>query len=86
MLLTLLIERRGSTQSRETLLSDVLGYQNPIITRTLDSHIRRLREKLGKHAERLETVRCQGYRFNAVLDPSPENAVAEQASLRCTDG
>jgi two-component system, OmpR family, phosphate regulon response regulator PhoB len=70
-LLTLLIERRGHTQSRDRLLYHVWGYQNPIDTRTVDTHIRRLREKLGEHAPRLETVRGQGYRFNAVLDPSP---------------
>jgi DNA-binding response OmpR family regulator len=62
-LLTLLIERRGRTQSREALLSDVLGYQNPIDTRTVDTHIRRLRAKLGVHAQRLETIRAEGYRF-----------------------
>ncbi|MET0253506.1 MAG: response regulator transcription factor [Terrimicrobiaceae bacterium] len=66
-LLTVLIERRGRTQSRETLLFDVWGYQNPIDTRTVDTHIRRLREKLGRHASRLETVRGEGYRFNTVL-------------------
>ena len=70
-LLTLLIERRGRTQSREALHSDVLGYQNPIITRTVDTRIRRLRGKLGSHAQRLETVRAEGYRFNPVLDPLP---------------
>jgi len=63
-LLTLMIERRGRTLSRETLLSDVWGYQNTIDTRTVDTHMRRLREKLGKHASRLETVRGEGYRFN----------------------
>jgi len=68
-LLTVLIERRGRTQSRETLLYDVWGYQNPIDTRTVDTHIRRLREKLGRHSARLETVRGEGYRFNPVLDP-----------------
>jgi DNA-binding response OmpR family regulator len=68
-LLTLLIERRGRTQSRETLLYDVWGYQNSIETRTVDTHIRRLREKLGRHALRLETVRGEGYRFNAILSP-----------------
>jgi DNA-binding response OmpR family regulator len=65
-LLTLLIEREGRTQSREALLSDVFGYQNPIDTRTIDTHIRRLRAKLGGHAQRLETVRAKGYRFNTV--------------------
>jgi DNA-binding response OmpR family regulator len=68
-LLSVLIERRGRTQSRETLLQDVWGYQNPIDTRTVDTHIRRLREKLGRHALRLETVRGEGYRFKTVLDP-----------------
>jgi two-component system phosphate regulon response regulator PhoB len=63
-LLTLMIERRGRTQSRETLLADVWGYQNAIDTRTVDTHMRRLREKLGQHAGRLETVRGEGYRFN----------------------
>ncbi|HEY5742472.1 MAG TPA: response regulator [Terrimicrobiaceae bacterium] len=68
-LLTVLIERRGHTQSRETLLYDVWGYHNPIDTRTVDTHIRRLREKLGKHSSRLETVRGEGYRFNPILVP-----------------
>jgi DNA-binding response OmpR family regulator len=77
-LLTCLIERRGRIQSREVLLSDVFGYQNPIVPRTVDSHIRRLREKLGKHAERLETVRVQGYRFNVVLNPLSADAVPEK--------
>lgn len=66
-LLTLLIERRGRTQSRETLLYDVWGYQSAIDTRTVDTHMRRLREKLGDQAGRLETVRGEGYRFQAVL-------------------
>lgn len=65
-LLTLLIERRGRIQSRETLLYDVWGYRNAIDTRTVDTHMRRLREKLGDHAMRLETVRGEGYRFSAV--------------------
>lgn len=68
-LLTLLIDRRGRTQSRETLLFDVWGYQNAIDTRTVDTHMRRLREKLGEHAARLETVRGEGYRFSAVERP-----------------
>ncbi|PTX96810.1 DNA-binding response regulator [Spartobacteria bacterium LR76] len=63
-LLALLIDRRGRIQSRESLLFDVWGYQNAIDTRTVDTHMRRLREKLGDHASRLETVRGEGYRFN----------------------
>jgi len=65
-LLTLLIERRGRIQSRETLLYDVWGYQNAIDTRTVDTHMRRLREKLGSHSSRLETIRGEGYRFHAL--------------------
>lgn len=68
-LLTLLIERRGRVQSRETLLFDVWGYRNAIDTRTVDTHMRRLREKLGGHASRLETVRGEGYRFSALSKP-----------------
>lgn len=62
-LLSLLIERRGRTLSRDMLLSDVWGYRNTIDTRTVDTHMRRLREKLGVHSKRIETVRGAGYRF-----------------------
>jgi two-component system phosphate regulon response regulator PhoB len=79
-LLTLLIERRGHTLSREALLSNVLKYQNPIVSRTVDTHIRRLRAKLGSYAQRLETVRGEGYRFNPILEPSPVDAIARKAS------
>lgn len=69
-LLTIMMERRGRIQSREELLFDVWGYQNAIDTRTVDTHMRRLREKLGKFSSRLETVRGAGYRFNVLsLDP-----------------
>ena len=65
-LLTLLIERRGRVQSRDGLLNDVWGYESAIDTRTVDTHIRRLREKLGKSADCIETVRGFGYR---IADP-----------------
>lgn len=68
-LLALLIERRGRTQSRETLLYDVWGYKNLIDTRTVDTHMRRLREKLESHSNRITTVRGEGYRFAA--EPLP---------------
>jgi two-component system phosphate regulon response regulator PhoB len=61
-LLALLIERRGRVQSRDTLLNDVWGYETAIDTRTVDTHIRRLREKLGRSAECIETIRGFGYR------------------------
>jgi two-component system phosphate regulon response regulator PhoB len=62
-LLAVLVERRGHILSRETLLHDVWGYENAIDTRTVDTHVRRLREKLGTAAERIVTVRGEGYRF-----------------------
>ena len=62
-LLTVLMERRGRVQSRDTLLNDVWGYEAAVDTRTVDSHIRRLREKLGVSADRIETVRGFGYRI-----------------------
>ncbi len=62
-LLTVLAERRGRVQSREALLRDVWEYDNFIDTRTVDTHMRRLRDKLGKAASHLDTVRGVGYRF-----------------------
>jgi DNA-binding response OmpR family regulator len=62
-LLALLVERRGKILSRETLLQDVWGYENAVDTRTVDTHVRRLREKLGSAASRIATVRGEGYRF-----------------------
>ncbi|MBX3743793.1 MAG: response regulator transcription factor [Verrucomicrobiae bacterium] len=62
-LLTTLMERRGRVQSREQLLQDVWEYDNIIDTRTVDTHMRRLREKLGRAARHLDTVRGVGYRF-----------------------
>jgi two-component system phosphate regulon response regulator PhoB len=62
-LLTVLIERRGRVQTRDQLLRDVWEYDAAINTRTVDTHIRRLREKLGPAARYVETVRGVGYRF-----------------------
>jgi two-component system phosphate regulon response regulator PhoB len=62
-LLTVLAQRRGRVQSREQLLRDVWEYDSLIDTRTVDTHMRRLREKLGGAAGLLETVRGVGYRF-----------------------
>lgn len=66
-LLSLLIGKVGSIQSREDLLQEVWGYRNTVDTRTVDTHMRRLREKLGDHAACIETIRGEGYRF---LPPS----------------
>ena len=58
------MERRGRVQSRERLLQDVWDYDANVTTRTVDTHIRRLREKLGLEAgDYLETVRGVGYRM-----------------------
>ena len=62
-LLQVLLERRGIVQSRSTLLYDVWGYENAIDTRTVDTHIRRLREKLGHAGDCIKTVRSFGYRI-----------------------
>ncbi len=62
-LLKLLIERAGRVQTRAQLLSDVWGYAEDIDSRTVDTHIRRLRRKLGEEAERVETVIGVGYRL-----------------------
>jgi DNA-binding response OmpR family regulator len=62
-LLTVLAQRKGRVQSREQLLHDVWEYDNLIDTRTVDTHMRRLREKLGLAAKYLDTVRGVGYRF-----------------------
>jgi two-component system phosphate regulon response regulator PhoB len=62
-LLTVLVKRRGRVQSRDQLLRDVWEYDTLIDTRTVDTHMRRLREKLGSAAKHLDTVRGVGYRF-----------------------
>ncbi len=64
-LLTLLIERRGRVQSRDLLLRDVWNYNSDTDTRTVDTHIRRLRDKLGPAADIIDTVRGVGYRLRA---------------------
>src|SRR6266545_2656890 len=62
-LLRTLIQRRGRVQSRDRLLNDVWGYESVIDTRTVDTHVRRLRKKLGKAANVIESVRGFGYRL-----------------------
>ena len=62
-LLTVLVQRRGRVQSRDQLLRDVWDYENVMDTRTVDTHMRRLREKIGPAAKYLDTVRGVGYRF-----------------------
>jgi two-component system phosphate regulon response regulator PhoB len=61
-LLVTLLERAGRMQSRDQLLSDVWGMHSDVFTRTVDTHIKRLREKLGKMGKLIETIRGMGYR------------------------
>jgi len=62
-LLRLLMERRNRVQTRAQLLSEVWGYSDDVDSRTVDTHMRRLRRKLGEEAERIETVIGVGYRL-----------------------
>jgi two-component system, OmpR family, phosphate regulon response regulator PhoB len=67
-LLTTLESRRNRVQTRERLLSDVWGIDADVTTRTVDTHVKRLREKLGSAARYIETVRGVGYRFSEAPD------------------
>ena len=62
-LLHLLMKRAGRVQSRDMLLSEVWGYSDDVDSRTVDTHVRRLRRKLGDESHRVETVIGVGYRF-----------------------
>lgn len=68
-LLRVLMERKGRVQARDHLLLNVWNYETEIETRTVDTHIRRLRDKLGSEASLVETVRGVGYRM---VDRRPE--------------
>ena len=58
-----LIRNQGKVQSRDHLLDKVWGYQFEGYARTVDTHVRRLRQKLGPYADLIETLRGVGYRF-----------------------
>ncbi len=63
-LLKHLLDRRGRVQTRDQLLSDVWGYSAHITTRTVDTHVKRLREKMGVMGKHVQTIRGVGYRFS----------------------
>ena len=63
-LLRQLVDRRGRVQSRDQLLSDVWGYSADVTTRTVDTHIKRLREKLGAMGKYVQTIRGVCYKFS----------------------
>lgn len=62
-LLLVLMQRKGRVQSRDQLLQDVWKLESDVTTRTVDTHIKRLRQKLGKKGKLIETVRGLGYRL-----------------------
>ncbi len=62
-LLKILLERRGRVQTRSRLLTDVWGYAEDVDSRTVDTHVRRLRRKLGSESDRIETLVGVGYRL-----------------------
>lgn len=72
-LLQTFIRRRGRVQSRERLLDDVWGVDIEVTTRTVDTHVKRLREKLGDAGRYVETVRGVGYRFSESPESAPES-------------
>jgi len=63
-LLTTLMQRKGKVQTRDVLLDNVWDMNTDVTTRTIDTHIKRLRHKLGKIGKLIETVRGVGYRFS----------------------
>jgi two-component system phosphate regulon response regulator PhoB len=71
-LLGTLLDRKGRVQTRDTLLADVWDIHADVTTRTVDTHVKRLREKLGEAGAYIETVRGVGYRFRS----SPDEAEA----------
>jgi two-component system, OmpR family, phosphate regulon response regulator PhoB len=71
-LLVTLHDRRDQVQSRDALLSDVWGISADVTTRTVDTHVKRLRSKLAEAADYVQTVRGIGYRFAASPDDHGE--------------
>ena len=67
-LLRQLVDKRGRVQSRDQLLSEVWGYNSDVTTRTVDTHIKRLREKLGSMGKYVQTIRGVGYKFSRTPD------------------
>ena len=67
-LLRELVDKRGRVQSRDQLLSEVWGYNSEVTTRTVDTHIKRIREKLGSMGKYVQTIRGVGYKFSRTPD------------------
>ena len=58
------LSKADKVQTRDNLLNKVWGYDQDVTTRTVDTHVKRLRSKLGKYGDKIETVRGEGYIFN----------------------
>ena len=67
-LLTTLLGRKGRVQTRKQLLDDVWGIQADVSTRTVDTHVKRLRQTLGPAGDYIETLRGVGYRFRTHVE------------------
>ena len=67
-----LMKASGNVLTREVLMDRVWGYHGDATSRTLDTHVRRLREKLGPDGNRVETVRGVGYRISEALPSTNE--------------
>ena len=67
-LLKHLLDRRGRVQTRDQLLEEVWGYSSHVTTRTVDTHVKRLREKLKEMGKHIQTIRGVGYRFSRSSD------------------
>lgn len=67
-LLITFLSRRGRVQTRDVLLADVWDIEAEVMTRTVDTHVKRLREKLGDAGDYVETLRGVGYRFRSHPD------------------
>ena len=67
-LLKHLLDRRGRVQTRDQLLEEVWGYSSHVTTRTVDTHVKRLREKLKEMGKHIQTIRGVGYRFSRSAD------------------
>jgi two-component system phosphate regulon response regulator PhoB len=84
-LLTTFMSRRGRVQTRDALLHDVWGHTPGLPTRTVDTHIQRLRKKLGKASNYIETLRGVGYRFRTASEAAPERVAPEPTPMQLSE-
>jgi two-component system phosphate regulon response regulator PhoB len=83
-LLCTLYDRRGRVQSRAVLLDEVWRMSSDVNTRTVDTHVKRLREKLGDAGSYLETVRGVGYRFTGGAPEGGAEKSFDRPSIKAT--